>query len=177
MYFSCLEPGTRVAPHSGPTNVRLRCHLALEVPPDCGMRVGGVERPWEPGRCVVFDDSFEHEVWNDSRRRRVVLVLDLWHPDLTTDEMELLAGLHRFASANQAATKKYWARNEAAARRATPRRPDEDLESLSAKNHGRDAGRRPRAGLRACPSLRPAMSGDAVAPPVAAHAHTRQAPP
>ncbi len=118
MYFSCLDARSRVAPHRGPTNVRLRCHLALEVPPGCGIRVGGVARKWEEGRCIVFDDSFEHEVWNESTRRRVVLVLDLWHPDLRSDEVELLAGLHRYGAANETATKKYWARNDAAARKA-----------------------------------------------------------
>jgi hypothetical protein len=118
MYFSCLDPGTRVLPHWGPTNVRLRCHLGLEVPDGCGMRVGGVAGAWREGRCLVFDDSFSHEVWNDGDRRRVVLVLDLWHPDLRHDEVELLAGLHRYGAANGAEARKYWARNDAALRRA-----------------------------------------------------------
>src|SRR5208282_3760709 len=56
-YFSCLDPETRVAPHQGPTNLRVRCHLGLEVPEGCGMRVGGVTGGWQEGRCVVFDDS------------------------------------------------------------------------------------------------------------------------
>jgi hypothetical protein len=89
-YFSCLEPGTRVAPHRGPTNMRLRCHLGIEVPDRCGLKVCGIEGTWEEGRCIVFDDSFEHEVWNLSDRRRVVLIVDLWHPDLTGDEVTLL---------------------------------------------------------------------------------------
>jgi hypothetical protein len=118
MYFSCLDPRTRVAPHQGPTNVRLRCHLGLEVPDGCGMRVGGVTGGWEEGRCVVIDDSFVHEVWNDSDRRRVILVLDLWHPDLGDDEVDLLAGLHRYGAANGPAAQRYWARNDAAQRRA-----------------------------------------------------------
>ena len=118
MYFSCLDAGSRVAPHRGPTNVRLRCHLGLDVPAECGIRVGGVTRGWNEGRCIVFDDSFEHEVWNDSDRRRVVLVLDLWHPDLEDDEIALVAGLHRYGAANAASAKKAWARNEAALARA-----------------------------------------------------------
>lgn len=118
MYFSCIDPGSRVAPHRGPTNVRLRCHLGLEVPDACGIRVGGVTRRWEEGRCLVLDDSFEHEVWNDSDRRRVVLVLDLWHPDLDEDEVALLAGLHRYGAANAASARRYWARNDAALARA-----------------------------------------------------------
>jgi aspartate beta-hydroxylase len=89
-YFSCLEPGTRVAPHRGPTNMRLRCHLGIDIPDCCGLKVGGVEKSWKKGRCLVFDDSFVHEVWNLSDRRRVVLIVDIWHPDLTSDELTLL---------------------------------------------------------------------------------------
>ena len=118
MYFSSLDPRSRVAPHQGPTSVRLRCHLALDVPEGCGIRVGEVTRTWEEGRCLVFDDSFVHEVWNDSDRRRVVLVLDLWHPDLAEDEIALLAGLHRYGAANGAGAERYWARNDAARSRA-----------------------------------------------------------
>ncbi len=123
MYFSCLDPGSRVAPHQGPTNVRLRCHLGLEVPDKCGIRVGGVTGVWEEGRCLVFDDSFRHEVWNESDRRRVVLVLDLWHPDLRDDEVALLAGLHRYGAANGSAARRYWARNDAALDRARAAAP------------------------------------------------------
>lgn len=89
-YFSCLDPGTRVAPHRGPTNTRLRCHVGIEVPDDCGLKVGGIEGVWGRGRCIVFDDSFIHEVWNSSPHRRVVLVVDIWHPDLSSDEIALL---------------------------------------------------------------------------------------
>ena len=118
MYFSCLDPRSRVAPHRGPTNVRLRCHLGLEVPEaGCGIRVGGIAGAWQDGRCIVFDDSFEHDVWNDSDRRRVVLVIDLWHPDLSEDEVALLAGLHRYGAANESSAHRYWTRNDAALRR------------------------------------------------------------
>ncbi|WP_167391605.1 aspartyl/asparaginyl beta-hydroxylase domain-containing protein [Mesorhizobium temperatum] len=89
-YFSCLDPGTRIAPHRGATNTRLRLHLGLEVPTECGMSVGGVDGHWQEGRCAVFDDSFIHSVWNDSARRRVVLIVDLWHPDLTPHEVAVL---------------------------------------------------------------------------------------
>jgi hypothetical protein len=117
IYFSCLDPQTRVAPHQGPTNLRLRCHLGLEVPESCGMRVGGVTGGWQEGRCVVFDDSFWHEVWNESDRRRLVLILDLWHPDLTDDEVALLSGLQRYGMVNATATRRGLARNDAARER------------------------------------------------------------
>ncbi len=122
MYFSCLDPRTRVAAHLGPTNLRVRCHLGLEVPEGCGVRVGGVASQWQEGRCVVFDDSFSHEVWNDSDRRRVILVLDLWHPDLTGDEIALLAGLERYGAASAPAPRRDRAREPAPA--AAPAKDD-----------------------------------------------------
>lgn len=134
MYFSRLEPRSRVASHLGPTNVRVRCHLGLEVPEGCGVRVGGVTSTWQEGRCVVFDDSFPHEVWNDSDRARTVLVLDLWHPDLSEDEVALLAGLHRYGASSGQTAARFWARNDAARARLpapTPTKPSVVAESPS----------------------------------------------
>jgi aspartyl/asparaginyl beta-hydroxylase (cupin superfamily) len=113
-YFSRMAPGTRVAPHRGPTNMRLRCHLGIEIPPECGMRVAGESRSWEAGKCLVFDDSFPHEVWNDSIFARTVLVVDLWHPDLSEDELRLLQGLQRYAAGHGRQAARSWALNEAA---------------------------------------------------------------
>jgi aspartate beta-hydroxylase len=96
-YFSALGPGTRVAAHCGPTNTRLRCHLGIIVPAGCAIRVGSTSRSWEEGRCIVFDDSFEHEVWNESDRHRYVLILDVWHPDLTPAEVWALTEVERFS--------------------------------------------------------------------------------
>jgi aspartyl/asparaginyl beta-hydroxylase (cupin superfamily) len=93
VFFSVLDPDTHVAPHNGPTNMRVRCQLGVDVPEGCGLRVGGITRTWEQGRCLVFDDSFLHEVWNRGTRPRVVLIVDLWPPDLTDDEVALLNGL------------------------------------------------------------------------------------
>ncbi len=118
IYFSRLAPRTRVAPHTGPTNLRLRLHLGLDIPPECGLRVGGESRRWRTGECVVFDDSFEHEVWNDADRERTVLIVDLWHPDLSDDEVALLEGLGRYAFAHARSLERFWAANEAARRGA-----------------------------------------------------------
>lgn len=87
--FSVLSPGTHILPHTGVTNVRLVTHLPLIVPPDCALRVGGETHVWQEGRCVTFDDTFEHEAWNRSGETRAVLILDTWNPDLT--EVECLA--------------------------------------------------------------------------------------
>ena len=80
--FSALAPGTRLRPHCGSTNSRLTCHLGLVVPAGCGLRVGDETRQWEEGRCLVFDDSFEHEAYNDSDSTRIVLLVNFWHPEL-----------------------------------------------------------------------------------------------
>jgi len=87
--FSVLRAGTHILPHRGVTNTRLVTHLPLIVPSDCALRVGGETHVWEEGRCVTFDDTFEHEAWNRSGQTRVVLIVDSWNPDLT--EVERLA--------------------------------------------------------------------------------------
>jgi aspartate beta-hydroxylase len=86
LYFSVLEPGSRIPPHVGITNARLIAHLPLIVPDNCGFRVGGETRRWEVGKPLVFDDMTTHEAWNDSDRIRVVLIADLWRPELSQAE-------------------------------------------------------------------------------------------
>lgn len=113
-YFSVLDPNTEVRPHRGPYNMRVRCHLGIDVPEGCGMRVDGITRMWREGYCSVFDDSFIHEVWNHGTRPRTVLVVDLWHPDLSDDEVALLNGLHRYAAAHGENLASYWGRNRQA---------------------------------------------------------------
>ncbi|GAA1106992.1 aspartyl/asparaginyl beta-hydroxylase domain-containing protein [Pseudonocardia alni] len=92
-YFSVMGPGTVVRPHCGFVNTRIRVHLGLVVPPDCQMRVGAEFRPWTEGSCSVFDDSYEHEVYNRSDHPRAVLLLDAWHPGLTAVERRAMAYL------------------------------------------------------------------------------------
>ncbi len=74
--FSRLAPGARIRPHTGYTDRVLRCHLGLVTPPDCALRVGSETRAWVRGRCLVFDDTREHEAWNRSSEERIVLLLD-----------------------------------------------------------------------------------------------------
>jgi aspartyl/asparaginyl beta-hydroxylase (cupin superfamily) len=112
VYFSRLAPHSRVAPHSGPTNMRVRAHLGIDIPPHCGIRVGGTNATWQNGRCIVFDDSFPHEVWNESDRERIVLVVDLWHPDLSDDEVRLLDGFQRYVERAAKGLQNYWSANE-----------------------------------------------------------------
>lgn len=112
VYFSRLAPHTRVARHWGPTNMRVRAHLGIDIPPHCGIRVGETAATWQNGRCIVFDDSFPHEVWNESERERIVLVVDLWHPDLSDDEVRLLDGFQRYVERAAKGLQSYWLTNE-----------------------------------------------------------------
>jgi aspartyl/asparaginyl beta-hydroxylase (cupin superfamily) len=93
LYFSVLEPNSRIAPHVGITNARVILHLPLIVPDACGFRVGGETRSWETGKALVFDDMTQHEAWNDSDRIRVVLIADLWRPELSALERAGVAQL------------------------------------------------------------------------------------
>lgn len=83
LYFSVLEPNSKIAPHKGLTSTRLIAHWPLIVPPDCAFKVGGEVRPWEPGTPMIFDDMSVHEAWNESDRIRVVLIADYWRPELS----------------------------------------------------------------------------------------------
>ena len=90
--FSLLKPHTRIPPHAGVINGRLTVHLPLIVPQNCGaLRAGGEARGWREGECLIFDDSYLHEAWNDSEQTRVVLILDAWNPYLSEAEREALA--------------------------------------------------------------------------------------
>jgi Aspartyl/Asparaginyl beta-hydroxylase len=121
IYVSRMRPGTHIQPHRGPTNLRLRCHLGIAVPDgDCAIRVEDQSRRWREGRCLVFDDSFEHEAWNHTADDRIVLIVDVWHPGLSSTEVHLLAGLHRYASGYARRLDRYWTVN-AASRRHGPR--------------------------------------------------------
>jgi aspartyl/asparaginyl beta-hydroxylase (cupin superfamily) len=91
--FASLAPGAHVEPHTGGVNAVLTVHLPLVVPPGCSMRVAGETRGWEEGRVVVFDDSFIHETWNRGTSSRVVLIWDVWHPELTPLEIRAMTYL------------------------------------------------------------------------------------
>jgi len=98
--FSLLAPRTRIPAHKGVANTRLVCHLPLIVPPNCGFRVGGTTREWHVGEAFVFDDTIEHEAWNESDELRVVLILDLWPPALGPGERRAVASVIGATNAN-----------------------------------------------------------------------------
>ncbi|MBE9035706.1 aspartyl/asparaginyl beta-hydroxylase domain-containing protein [aff. Roholtiella sp. LEGE 12411] len=74
--FSCLAPGTHILPHIGYSKAVLRSHLGLIVPDNCGIRVGNQTLNWQEGKCLIFDDTVEHEAWNKSNFPRIVLLID-----------------------------------------------------------------------------------------------------
>jgi aspartate beta-hydroxylase len=93
--LSWLYPGARIIPHCGRTNAQLRVHLGLRVPPGVTIRVGPERLTWREGRCIVFDDSYEHEVWHEGTEPRIVLLLDVPHPALADQHRARLAAARR----------------------------------------------------------------------------------
>jgi len=92
--FSLLKGGTHIPPHNGMLNTRLICHLPLIVPENCGtLRVGSESRPWVEGEVLIFDDSIEHEAVNNSSKTRVVLLFDIWRPELSLEDRAFVTAL------------------------------------------------------------------------------------
>ncbi|MDB4299655.1 aspartyl/asparaginyl beta-hydroxylase domain-containing protein [bacterium] len=91
--FSKLDAGARIEPHTGMLNTRLICHLPLVVPDHCALRVGDQTRSTQRGVAWAFDDSVNHEAWNLSNSDRVILLFDVWRPDINADEQHLIKAL------------------------------------------------------------------------------------
>lgn len=91
LFLSVLEPGTHIPAHFGGANVKLTLHLPLWIPEgDCRLRVGAEARGWKDGEMMIFDDTFEHEAWNRTAQPRAVLLLKVYHPELTVEEVGVL---------------------------------------------------------------------------------------
>jgi beta-hydroxylase len=84
--FSSLKPGTHIVPHVGYSNGVLCCHLGLFVADGCALRVKTQTRSWQEGKCLIFDDTVEHEAWNYSDANRIVLLIDFKNPDATGND-------------------------------------------------------------------------------------------
>lgn len=91
--FSRLAPGAAIPPHHGQLNTRLICHLPLIIPGGCGFRVGNDVREWRTGELLIFDDTIEHEAWNLSSEERYVLIFEIWRPELSQRQRQLVARL------------------------------------------------------------------------------------
>ncbi|PEQ11206.1 hypothetical protein B2G71_18120 [Novosphingobium sp. PC22D] len=97
--FSMLRPGMHISPHTGFLNTRLICHLPLIAPPGCTLRVGNETRAWDEGRALIFDDSIEHEAWNRSDQTRVVLLFEIWRPEIGEADRAALTVMFEYISA------------------------------------------------------------------------------
>ena len=91
--FSLLRPKTQIEPHHGMYNTRLICHLPLIVPEGCRLRVGNETRSWREGEMLIFDDSIEHAAYNDSDCLRVVLLFDIWRPELSESDRDFVRSI------------------------------------------------------------------------------------
>ena len=91
--LSMLRPKASIPPHTGMLNCRYICHLPLVVPDKCGFRVGETTIEWTEGQMIAFDDTVEHEAWNRSDQNRLVLIFDIWRPELEPIEREMVAAL------------------------------------------------------------------------------------
>lgn len=95
-FFARQSPGTGISPHTDFCNFILTAHLGLEIPEgDCWIQVGNEKRSWENGKTMVFDTSFMHSTANDGETDRYVLLLRVWHPELTAVERDALSFVFR----------------------------------------------------------------------------------
>ncbi|MEM7721234.1 MAG: aspartyl/asparaginyl beta-hydroxylase domain-containing protein [Pseudomonadota bacterium] len=82
-WFSILAPGYHIPAHTGVTKGIVRAHLGILIPKErekCRIRVGDEIRAWERGKVFVLDDTYEHEVWNETDEERVILLFDFDRP-------------------------------------------------------------------------------------------------
>ncbi len=93
--WSRLKPGTHIAPHHGMLNTRLICHIPIRPAPGCSLRVGSDVRQWERGVPLIFDDSIEHEARNDGPEERVVLLFEIWRPEIPPEDRDAIATIFR----------------------------------------------------------------------------------
>lgn len=101
VFFSILQAGKHIPPHTGVTNTRAIIHLPLIVPEGCAFRVGGETRHWREGEAFAFDDTIEHEAWNPSDQNRAILILDCWNPHLSDDERAMIRRMFEVADAQK----------------------------------------------------------------------------
>ena len=95
VYFSRITPGTHITSHCGVCNLRLRLQLPLVVDPssEAKIRIADIWHTYQEGECIIFDDTFNHEVLYEKdesvvQKDRIVLLVDFWHPELTGAEIE-----------------------------------------------------------------------------------------
>jgi aspartyl/asparaginyl beta-hydroxylase (cupin superfamily) len=98
--FSLLKPGAHIPAHNGLINTRLIVHLPLIIPGNCHFRVGNDTRAWQKGKVWLFDDTIEHEAWNNSALTRVILLFEIDRPDISARELEAVREVFAAIDAN-----------------------------------------------------------------------------
>jgi len=93
-FFSALEPGTEIYPHFGSHNHKLRIHMGISGCEGTELAVGKETYHWKVGESVCFDDSFNHSVKHRGNKRRIVLITDIYHPELELEEIKFLEKLN-----------------------------------------------------------------------------------
>lgn len=89
IYFSTLEPDTKLRPHFGDTDATYRIHLGLDIPaglPECGIEVGNIQKEWQNGKTIIFNDAHFHTAWNLTDKKRTVLIVDIIKPEFTAKQ-------------------------------------------------------------------------------------------
>lgn len=96
-FFSHLDSPSEIAHHYGPCNIRLRLHLGIDIPPgkDCKINIEEKSFNWEEGKCILFDDTYIHNVVNSSGSSRTILLVDLWHPEITKNERKAIVEMFK----------------------------------------------------------------------------------
>ena len=95
--FSRMAPGTHISAHSGWAENEYRLHLGLVVPDGCSLRVANETRVWREGKCLVFDDTIEHEAWNKSTETRANLMVDFLRPGKTEFSIPISQDVREYA--------------------------------------------------------------------------------
>lgn len=94
-HWSRLKPGAHITPHTGMLNTRLICHIPIKTARGCSLRVGSETRTWEDGIPLIFDDSIEHEARNAGVHDRVVLLFEIWRPEVPEEDREAIGRLFK----------------------------------------------------------------------------------
>eukprot|EP01130_Rhizamoeba_saxonica_P003228 TRINITY_DN1381_c0_g1_i1.p1 TRINITY_DN1381_c0_g1~~TRINITY_DN1381_c0_g1_i1.p1 ORF type:complete len:377 (+),score=67.18 TRINITY_DN1381_c0_g1_i1:556-1686(+) len=93
-YFSKIQPGTKITPHCGPCNLKIRIQIPISTSPGCTLTVGNETHEYRQDKIFVLDDTYIHSVSNDSGEERVVLLVDVWNPQLTQHQIDILLDLN-----------------------------------------------------------------------------------
>ena len=94
--LSRIAPHTTLEPHRGDTNAVMRCHLGIEIPaglPECGLQAGEGQQGWEEGKWLFFNDAYKHSAWNNTDKRRIVIIMDVIRPEFLYKTRSICANI------------------------------------------------------------------------------------